>query len=68
MPATMLVEYDWVITAGPAQVGAARQFINGQRPMGQSLRSDLPVRLIPLMPLSPDAQAQQREIWESLIA
>ncbi len=65
-PATMLVEYDWVITGGPAQVGAARQFIDGLRPMGQSLRDELPVRLIPLMPLPPSAQVQHDEIWATL--
>ena len=63
---TLLIEYDWVITAGPARADAARRFIDGLRPMAQNLRSDLPMRLIPLMPLPASAQAQQMEIWSSL--
>jgi hypothetical protein len=65
---TMLIEYDWVITASPALAAAARLFIDGLRPTAQSLRSDLPVRLIPLMPLPQAAQAQHDEIWASLTA
>ena len=65
---TMLIEYDWVITAGPARAAAARQFIDSLRPTARSLRSDLPVRLIPLMPLPPAAQAQHDQIWASLAA
>jgi spermidine/putrescine-binding protein len=64
--ATMLVEYDWVITGGPAQAEAAREFIDGLRPMAQMLRSDLPVRLIPLMPLPQTAKAQHDEIWAAI--
>ena len=33
----MLIEYDWVITAGPEQAAAARRFVNGLRPAAQSL-------------------------------
>ena len=64
---TMLIEYDWVITAGPARAAAARQFIDS-RPAAQFLRSDLPARLIPLMPLPPAAQSQHDQIWASLAA
>jgi hypothetical protein len=63
---TMLVEYDWVITGSPAQAEAARQFIDGLRPAARILRPDLPVRLIPLMPLSRTAQTQHDEIWAGL--
>ncbi len=65
---TMLIEYDWVITASPTQAAAARQFIDELPPTAQSLRCDLPARLIPLMPLPQAAQAQHDEIWASLTA
>lgn len=65
---TMLIEYDWVITASPAQAAAARQFIAELPLTTQSLRSALPARLIPLMPLPQAAQAQHDEIWASLAA
>jgi hypothetical protein len=65
---TMLIEYDWVITAGPVQAATARQFIDNLPPAAQPPRTDLPVRLIPLMPLPPAASAQHAAIWASLTA
>ena len=64
--ATMLIEYDWVISASGPQAAAAPRFIDGLRPAAQTLRADLPVRLIPLMPASAAAQVQHDGIWAGL--
>ncbi len=65
---TMLIEYDWVITAEAARAEMARRFVEPFRSAAPRPRLDLPVRLIPLMPLPETARAQHAEIWASLTA
>lgn len=62
---TLLVEYDWVVLAGSERAALARQFVD-QLPVAGVPRPDLPVRLIPLMPLSAAARAQHAAIWAAL--
>src|SRR5579859_3631019 len=62
---TLLVEYDWVLLAGAERAALARQFVE-QRPLAGVPRLDLPVRLIPLMPLPAAARAQHAAIWAAL--
>jgi hypothetical protein len=57
-PATMWVEYDWVIAQA-----AARGFVDSLRPLSQPAPGSLPARLIPLMPLPAGAQAQHDALW-----
>ena len=65
---TMLIEYDWVITAAAPRTDLARQFLEPFRAGAPHQRLDLPVRTIPLMPLPPAARAQHAEIWAALTA
>ena len=62
----LLIEYDWVITASAERAAAARQFIAGLRPADPWQPANASVRLIPLMPLPPAAQAQHIAIWDDL--
>src|SRR5579859_3563874 len=62
---TLLVEYDWVVLAGAERAALARRFVE-QRPLAGVPRLDLPVRLIPLMPLPAAARAQHAAIWAAL--
>ena len=62
---TLLVEYDWVVLAGAERAALARQFVE-QLPVAGVPRLDLPVRLIPLMPLSAAAREQHAAIWAAL--
>ena len=63
---TLLIEYDWVITAGPARAAAARQFIDDLPPAVYAPLANSPARLIPLMPLPPASRAQHLAIWNDL--
>lgn len=62
---TLLIEYDWIITAGPVgqDAAAARQFIERLPLATDPPLMDSPTRLIPLMPLPPSAHAQHAAIW-----
>ena len=63
---TLLIEYDWVITASPARAAVAGRFINGLRPAAVAPLVNSPVRLIPLMPLPSASRAQHSAIWKDL--
>ncbi len=65
---TLLIEYDWVITASPARAAVARQFIDGLRPAAEAPLANSSARLIPLMPLPPAAYAQHSAIWKDMAA
>ncbi len=63
---TLLIEYDWVITAGAARVEMARRWLEPYRASAPLPPFDLPARPIPLMPLPAAARAQHAEIWAAL--
>jgi hypothetical protein len=62
----LLIEYDWVITAGAERAALARRFIASLPPATPWQPANASVRLIPLMPLPPAARAQHTAIWNEL--
>ena len=65
---TLLIEYDWVITASAARAAVARQFVDGLRPAAEAPLAHSSARQIPLMPLPPAARAQHSGIWKDFAA